>query len=901
LSLTPRTAQIGGHAQRRYGKTLLRRGRSGPTLDEKNWEVHAMIGKLVYDFDEPCEEGRELLGGKGLGLAEMTRLGLPVPPGFTVTTAACRRYLAGRGRLDDELCAEIGAHVGRLEAQTRLRLGDPQRPLLLSVRSGGAVSMPGMMETVLNLGLTDRVIREAPQAELRFLLDAYRRLIQMYGEVVAGVDTGAFAAELQRLETTHGPNTRAHDLACLVHRFRGIYREATGTEFPQDAEEQVLSAVAAVFESWNAPRARVYRKEYEIPDDAGTAANVMHMVFGNRDADSATGVCFSRDPANGQPGLFGEYLVEAQGEDIVAGTHTPEPVREMRERMPAAFAELESAVKQLEWHYRDVQDVEFTVERGRLFILQTRAGKRTATAALRAAVDMVDEGVLTRAEAIMRVDPSQLEQLLHPTIDPAAAVQVLGTGLAASPGAAAGAAVFDADTAAERGAAGESVLLVRPETTADDIHGLLQATGVLTARGGMTSHAAVVARSLGKPCVAGCGALEVDLDARVARIGGTVVTEGDPLTIDGTSGRVIDGLAPLVEPEPDPNLTTILDWADTERRLRVYANADTPTDARSAVENGAEGIGLCRTEHMFMASDRLPIVREMILAPTRGEQAAALARLLPMQQADFEGIFEAMAGLPVTIRLLDPPLHEFLPDPGEVEDETIRDRILAMREANPMLGTRGCRLGLESPEIYEMQIRAIVRAAHAVEERTSLTPRVEIMHPLVAFASELDRLVEMTARTVAEEGGLAYRVGTMIELPRAALRAGELAEYAEFFSFGTNDLTQTTLGFSRDDAQGRFLTFYLEHGILARDPFQTIDVDGVGELVRVAIQRGRAVRPAIEIGICGEHGGDPASIAFCETAGLDYVSCSPFRVPIARLAAAQAALEVHTTYVPAGG
>jgi pyruvate,orthophosphate dikinase len=718
--------------------------------------------------------------------------------------------------------------------------------------------MPGMMETILDLGLTDAVIREARPADLHFLQDSYRRLIQMYGEVV-------------------------------------------GQDLPRDPMEQLLNAVAAVFDSWNTPRARIYRAEYSIPDDLGTAANVMQMVFGNRDQDSATGVCFSRDPANGTPGLYGEYLVEAQGEDIVAGTRTPEPVEAMGERMPAAYVQLASAVSRLEQHYRDMQDVEFTVESGRLFILQTRSGKRTATAALRAAVDMVVEGLLAQNEALVRVDAAQLEQLLHPAIDPRAELTVLGSGLSASPGAATGAAVFDADRAAERGAAGESVLLVRPETTADDIHGLIQATGILTARGGMTSHAAVVARGLGKPCVAGCDALEIDLDARVARIGDTLIAEGDALTIDGGSGRVIQGHAPLVEPQPDPNLATILEWADEERRLKVYANADTPTDARRAVENGAEGIGLCRTEHMFMAADRLPIVREMILASTDGERAAALARLLPMQQADFEGIFEAMAGLPVTIRLLDPPLHEFLPDLSEARDDAMRERIVALREANPMLGTRGCRLGLEWPEIYEMQIRAIVRAAHAVEERTAQTPTVEIMHPLVGFVSELERLVELTARTVAEEGGLDYRVGTMIELPRAALRAGELAEHAEFFSFGTNDLTQTTLGFSRDDAQGRFLTYYLEHGILDHDPFETIDVDGVGELVRIAVERGRAVRPAIEIGICGEHGGDPASIAFCESAGLDYVSCSPFRVPIARLAAAQAALSTRARYVPAGG
>jgi pyruvate,orthophosphate dikinase len=573
----------------------------------------------------------------------------------------------------------------------------------------------------------------------------------------------------------------------------------------------------------------------------------------------------------------------------------------MRDVLPVAYDELEQAVSRLETHYRDMQDIEFTVESGRLYILQTRAAKRTATAALRAAVDMTGEGLLARTDAIQRVDAAQLEQLLHPTIDPRATLVVLAAGLSASPGAAAGIAVFDADTAVARSADNESVLLVRPETTADDIHGLLCASGVLTARGGMTSHAAVVARGLGKPCVAGCAALEIDLDERTARIGDTVIREGDPLTIDGTTGRVILGRAPLVEPEPDANLATILDWADDVRRLRVYANADTPLDATRARANGAEGIGLCRTEHMFMAADRLPIVREMILASSGADRAAALTRLLPMQQSDFEGIFAAMSGLPVTIRLLDPPLHEFLPDPSQVEDEAVRERIEALREANPMLGTRGCRLGLERPEIYEMQIRAIVRAAHAVERTTGVEPIVEIMHPLVAFASELDRLVELTARTVAEEGGLDYRVGTMIELPRAALRAGELAEQAEFFSFGTNDLTQTTLGVSRDDAQGRFLTFYLRHGLLDHDPFETIDVDGVGELVRIAVERGRAVRPSIEIGICGEHGGDPASIAFCDSIGLDYVSCSPFRIPVARLAAAQAALSAKTHYVPAGG
>jgi pyruvate,orthophosphate dikinase len=780
--------------------------------------------------------------------------------------------------------------------------------LLLSVRSGAPVSMPGMMETVLNLGVNRDTARRLAciNGDRRFVYDAYRRLLQMYGSVVAGIDGARFEREIDRLKERRGilldSQLAASDFVELAGVFEEIFRQETGAEFPADPREQLRSAVAAVFASWDAPRARVYRREYRIPDDLGTAVNVMEMVFGNRDARSATGVCFSRSPATGEPGLFGEFLVDAQGEDVVAGTRTPQPIEHMRALFPQAYAELEHAVAELERHYRDVQDVEFTVEHDRLFLLQTRSAKRTAPAALRSAVAFVDEGLITSREAVQRIEPGAVEQLLHPAIDPDVPIDVAAVGLAASPGAACGIVVFDADdvaVAAER----SDVILVRPETTADDIHGLIAAAGVLTARGGMTSHAAVVARGMGKPCVAGCASLHVDVENRTAVLGLRVLVEGDVITVDGTTGRVVIGAVPLVEPEPNPDFELVLRWADEARLLGVRANADTPEDARRARANGAEGIGLCRTEHMFMAEDRLPVVREMILATTDGERSAALARLLPMQQRDFEGIFEVMAGLPVTIRLLDPPLHEFLPPPDEIRDEQTRERVASLHEANPMLGTRGCRLGLQWPGIYEMQVRAIARAARAVESRTGVAPQVEIMHPLVAFQEELVRLEELTARTVAEEGGIPYLCGTMIELPRAALRAGDLARHADFFSFGTNDLTQTTLGFSRDDAQGRFLTYYLEHGVLPEDPFATLDFEGVGELIRIAVERGRSANPDLHVGVCGEHGGDPASIAFCHQVGLDYVSCSPFRVPVARLAAAQAALaQVNdTAYVPAGG
>jgi pyruvate,orthophosphate dikinase len=866
--------------------------------------------KLVYAFDEHVDDGRALLGGKGVGLAEMAQLGVPVPAGFTITTKACRVYLETGGTLAAGLETQIREQLQRLERRTGKRFGDPDDPLLLSVRSGAAISMPGMMDTILDLGLSDEAVAglAVRTGDTRFAYDCYRRLLQMYGEVVEGVDGARFEQALADLKADRGARSDveldADDLVELVARFHGIYEDAVGACFPQDAHEQLRRAVLAVFESWNSARARVYRRTYGIPDDLGTAVNVMQMVFGNMGEDCGTGVCFSRDPSTGEPGLCGEFLTNAQGEDVVAGIRHPVELGRMRPLFPAAYEELERTVAMLERRYRDVQDVEFTVEHGRLFVLQTRSAKRTAAAAVRTAVDMVGERVLTREEAVGRIDPVQIDHLLHPTIAPDARFEVAATGLAASPGAASGAAVFDADAAAERGAAGEAVILVRPETSPDDIHGLVAARGVLTAHGGIASHAALVARGLGKPCVAGCAALAIDLERRTATIGGHALAEGDVLTLDGGTGRVILGAVELVPARLGDDLRTLLAWADEVRRLEVHANADTPADAAKARELGAEGIGLCRTEHMFFGEERLPVMQEMILAEDEAGRRAALDRLLPFQQSDFEAIFEAMAGLPVTIRLLDPPLHEFLPPLEDATDERLRARILALREANPMLGTRGCRLGIQWPEIYEMQVRAIARAALAVRDRTGTAPRVEIMHPLVAFVEELRRLRELTSRTAAEEGcDLPYQVGTMIELPRACLRAGELAAHADFFSFGTNDLTQTALGLSRDDAEGAFLTHYLETGVLARDPFATLDQDGVGELMRLAVERGRRSNRELTVGICGEHGGDPESVVFCHGLGIDYVSCSPYRVPVARLAAAQAALAERGAgrYVVAGG
>jgi pyruvate,orthophosphate dikinase len=864
--------------------------------------------RYVFDFGEDSGGGRELLGGKGIGLAEMTQLGVPVPDGFTITTDACRAYLAGGGQVPDGLDAEVDEHIAALEQRTGKGFGDDGDPLLVSVRSGAAISMPGMMDTILNLGLNDVAVEglATSTGNPRFALDSYRRLVQMYGEVVDGVDGHRFEQALTDLKAargaSHDVDLTAEDLRELVGTFTAIYEEETGRPFPQEPPDQLRRAYRAVFDSWNAPRAHVYRQANDIAEDLGTAVNVVQMVFGNRGDTSGTGVCFTRNPSTGERRLYGEFLLNAQGEDVVAGIRTPEPIERMQELMPAAFDQLVDTLDRLESHYRDLQDIEFTVEEGTLYLLQTRTGKRTATAALRTAAEMVDEGLISREEAVARIDPSQLDQLLHPMIDPDAAVDVAAQGLNASPGAASGAIVLDADTAEERGKVGEAVILVRWETTPNDIHGLIHARGVLTAHGGMTSHAAVVARGMGKPCVAGCEDMAIDVAAQTLRIGTHELRAGDVITVDGGTGRVIVGEVPLVPPAIDENFGTILEWADDLRRLRVRANADTPDDAVKAREFGAEGIGLCRTEHMFMGEERLPVVREMILARDEEERRTALDRLLPMQQGDFEGIFEAMAGLPVTIRLLDPPLHEFLPPLEEATSDAMRDRIRQLHEANPMLGTRGCRLGLQFPEIYEMQVRAIVRAARAVEDRTGEAPLVEIMHPLVGFTEELARLRRLTAEVAAEEPSVEYQCGTMIELPRAALRADEIAAEADFFSFGTNDLTQTTLGFSRDDAEGKFLTYYLEHGILERNPFEVIDEDGVGDLMRIAVERGRAAKPGIKLGICGEHGGEPRSVAFCHRLGLDYVSCSPYRVPLARLAAAQAALaEAGVTAVAIGG
>jgi pyruvate,orthophosphate dikinase len=869
--------------------------------------------KFVYRFSEGNREMKDLLGGKGSGLAEMSNLDLPVPPGFTITTEACRAYMDA-GQIPESLMESVAEYLGELEEDTGKRLGDFEDPLLVSVRSGAAASMPGMMDTVLNLGLNDTAVDGLAHrtGDERFARDSYRRFIQMFGEIVLGIDAEKFEDALEDLKNEFGveedTDLDAGNLDGLIDTYKRIVEDEAERPFPEDPEEQLELAIRAVFDSWNNDRAATYRAEFGIPDDLGTAVTVMSMVFGNMGEDSATGVAFTRDPSTGDQGLYGEFLLNAQGEDVVAGIRTPRPLREMEEAMPRAFEELRETMQKLEQEYRDMQDVEFTVERDNLYMLQTRSAKRTGVAALKVAYDMAEEGLISREEAVSRIEPEQLNQVLHPYIDPDAELEVLARGLPASPGAATGGIVLTADEAEEKGEAGEPVILVRRETNPDDVHGMVRSKGILTALGGMTSHAAVVARGFGKPAVTGCKAIEIDLEAGEVNVDGKTFKTGDTITIEGSSGRVAEGEVPLIDAELSGDFEQILAWADDLRDLNVRANADTPADAKKAIEFGAQGIGLCRTEHMFMEDGRLELMRNMILSEDEDASKEALDELEPLQRGDFEEIFEAMDGLPVTVRLLDPPLHEFLPDSRELgerlagledsgseEASELRRQLRVvenLEEANPMLGLRGCRLGLMRPEIYRMQVRAIVEAAKAVMDKGH-TPVVEIMIPLVGFGRELEATRGEAEAIVGEVLGREdqVRIGTMIELPRACTTAGEIAEGADFFSFGTNDLTQTTCGLSRDDAEGGFLTAYLEKDILEKNPFETIDRDGVGRLVSLACERGREANPDLKLGICGEHGGDPESIEFFHEAGLDYVSCSPYRVPIARLAAAQAAIQ----------
>jgi len=885
--------------------------------------------KWVYTFGAGKAEGaaklRNLLGGKGANLAEMSSLGLPVPPGFTLTTEVCTAFYANQKKYPDGLEAQVQAALAQVAALVGRRFGDPASPLLLSIRSGARASMPGMMDTVLNLGLNDATAAglAAESGDARFAYDSYRRFIQMYCDVVLGVEHYLFEDALDEhksgLGVTQDTDLGAEDWRELVETYKEIVQRELGEPFPQDVHAQLWGAIGAVFESWDGARAKTYRRIHSIPDEWGTAVNVQAMVFGNMGEDSATGVAFTRNPSTGDNEFYGEYLINAQGEDVVAGIRTPQYLTRaarqravdtkpsLEETMPVVFAELCDIYHRLEAHYRDMQDIEFTVERGKLWMLQTRAGKRTTKAALKIAVDMAREGLISQREAVARIDPASLDQLLHPSLDPAAPRKVLTKGLPASPGAATGEVVFTPEKAEQRAALGQSVILVRTETSPEDIHGMHVAAGILTSRGGMTSHAAVVARGMGRPCVSGAGAVRIDYKTGIFMVDGETVREGDMITLDGSTGEVILGTVPTVQPEMSGDFGELMGWADTIRRLKVRANAETPEDARTARRFGAEGIGLCRTEHMFFNADRIIAVREMILAGDEAGRRAALAKILPMQRDDFTALFEIMSGLPVTIRLLDPPLHEFLPK-SEVEFaqvaaalkcdvDKVHARANELEESNPMLGHRGARLGISYPEIYEMQARAIFEASIAASKSSGAPVHPEIMVPLIATGKELSILkarIVGVAEAVAKETGarLVYQIGTMIELPRAALRAGEIAQEAEFFSFGTNDLTQTTYGISRDDS-GSFLKDYLKAGIFVQDPFVSLDQEGVGELVQIALKRGRATRPDLKLGICGEHGGDPASVQFCHAIGLDYVSCSPFRVPIARLAAAHAVLAVH--------
>jgi pyruvate,orthophosphate dikinase len=866
--------------------------------------------QYVHAFEEGSKEQKYLLGGKGANLAEMTKLGLPVPPGFTITTDACKAYMAAGDIVPAGLMDEVADARHALEAKMGKHLGDADDPLLVSVRSGAPFSMPGMMDTVLNLGLNDVSVGGlAKQTDNeRFAWDSYRRFIQMFGKIVLEIDGDKFEHALSALREERGvatdPELGADDLRGLVDRFKAIVLADAGIEFPQDPLEQLAHAIEAVFRSWNGERARVYRRMEKIPDDLGTAVNVQTMVFGNKGDDSGTGVAFTRNPASGESAPYGDFLKNAQGEDVVAGIRVTEPLDAMANEFPECHAQLLANMDRLESHYRDMCDIEFTIEQGRLFLLQTRVGKRTAAAALRMAVEMEQEGVIDKREAVLRVAPEQLDQLLHPQFDPSVGYTAITKGLNASPGAAVGRVYFTADAAELHHEQGEAVILVRPETSPDDIHGMIAAEGILTSRGGLVSHAAVVARGMGTPAVCGANELDIDVEHGELHVNGAVVRAGEVISINGTTGEVVIGPVPVITPEPSGPFDVILGWADEFRRLVVRTNADLPHDAQVARRFGAEGIGLCRTEHMFLG-DRLPLVQRFILADDAVDEEAALDELEKLQRSDFEGIFEAMDGLPVTIRLLDPPLHEFLPDVEELLVADARGQLDAegrrllsaaqlWREANPMLGTRGCRLGIIKPGLYRMQAKAILEAALARKEAGG-DPRVEIMIPLVVTEPELalltDWVREVAADVFADAGTeVDYLVGTMIETPRASLAAAEIAEVAEFFSFGTNDLTQMTFGFSRDDVEGRFMSEYLELKLLSANPFETLDREGVGQLVRLGVERGRLTRPAIKLGICGEHGGDPASVAFCDEVGLDYVSCSPYRVPIARLAAAHSAL-----------
>jgi len=889
--------------------------------------------KWVYRFGAGASDGtsamKELLGGKGANLAGMAALGLPVPPGFTITTEVCAHFYANGRTLPKDLTAEIDRALAFVGEAVGARFGDAAKPLLVSVRSGARASMPGMMDTILNLGLNDATVEGLARrsGNPRFAYDSYRRFIQMYADVVLEVDHGHFEEILDNHKNLHGHSSdtdlSAEDWRRVIAEYRDVVARETGRPFPSDTREQLFGAIGAVFGSWQNARANTYRRLHAIPDSWGTAVNVQAMVFGNMGESSATGVAFTRNPSTGAKALYGEFLVNAQGEDVVAGIRTPQSLTEAARKeagdklpslealMPQTFRELTAIFARLEASYRDMQDIEFTIQDGKLWMLQTRSGKRTVRAALKIAVDLASEGLITREEAVMRIEPMQLDQLLHPTIDPAAPKQIVATGLPASPGAASGEIVFDPDDAEALKGQGKSVVLVRIETSPEDIHGMHAAAGILTTRGGMTSHAAVVARGMGRPCVSGAGALRIDYKSGTMTVAGQTFRKGDVITIDGSTGQIIKGQVKMRQPELSGDFGTLMGWADAARRLEVRANADTPRDARQARTFGAEGIGLCRTEHMFFDADRILAMREMICAEDEKGRRAALAKILPMQRKDFEELFAIMGELPVTIRLLDPPLHEFLP---HAEDEAnavagslgmplkrLQDRVAELGEINPMLGFRGCRLAIRYPEITEMQARAIFEAAVAAERKSGKVVAPEVMIPLIAYRREYDILADVirkTAAAVEKETGarLHYQIGTMIELPRAALRADEIAdgaEGAEFFSFGTNDLTQTCLGLSRDDA-APILASYSAAGVFEVDPFVSIDRDGVGELVRIGTTRGRAARPGLKIGICGEHGGDPASVAFCHEAGLDYVSCSPFRVPVARLAAAQAAISAKT-------